>query len=78
VVATDLPGYRNVVRPGVEGLLVPPRDPKALAQALNRAIAGGPEIEAMVEAGQARADHFSLDRLAARYLELYRRLLAAG
>jgi phosphatidyl-myo-inositol alpha-mannosyltransferase len=75
VVATDLPGYRNVVRPGVEGLLVPPGDPAALAGALNRSLAGGPEIDAMVEAGWSRAEHFGLDRLARRYVELYERML---
>jgi phosphatidylinositol alpha-mannosyltransferase len=78
VVATDLPGYRNVVRPGVEGLLVPPGDAKALAGALNQALAGGPEIDAMVTAGYARADHFGLDRLAERYVGLYQRMLETG
>jgi phosphatidylinositol alpha-mannosyltransferase len=31
VVATDIPGYREVVTDGVEGYLVPPRDPEARA-----------------------------------------------
>jgi phosphatidylinositol alpha-mannosyltransferase len=34
VVASDIPGYREVVTDGVEGLLVPPRDPEALAAGL--------------------------------------------
>jgi glycosyltransferase involved in cell wall biosynthesis len=34
IVATDVPGCREVVQDGVNGLLVPPRDPQALAQAL--------------------------------------------
>ena len=34
VVASDIPGYRDVLRDGVEGLLVPPGDALALAEAL--------------------------------------------
>ena len=34
IVATDLPGYRTVLTPGVEGLAVPPRDPASLRRAL--------------------------------------------
>jgi phosphatidylinositol alpha-mannosyltransferase len=75
VVATDLAGYRNVVRPEVEGLLVSPGDAGALAMALDRSLAGGAAIEAMVGAGRDRAAHFGLDRLAARYVELYQRVI---
>jgi glycosyltransferase involved in cell wall biosynthesis len=45
IVATDVPGCREVVCAGVNGLLVPPRDPAALAQALERLI-GDPEMRA--------------------------------
>ena len=34
VVASDIPGYRDVLRDGVEGLLVPAGDALALAEAL--------------------------------------------
>ncbi len=36
IVASDVPGCREVVREGVNGFLVPPRDPVALAKALER------------------------------------------
>ena len=36
MVASDVSGCREVVRPGETGLLVPPRDPKSLADALER------------------------------------------
>ncbi len=36
MVATDVPGCREIVQDGVTGLLVPPRDPEALAAALER------------------------------------------
>lgn len=71
VVASDLDGYRNVARPGVEAHLVPPGDAAALAGALRTALAGGPGVDAMVRAGLARAAALSMDRLAQRYLELY-------
>jgi glycosyltransferase involved in cell wall biosynthesis len=35
VVATDIGGNREVIEPGVTGLVVPPRDPRALARALD-------------------------------------------
>jgi phosphatidylinositol alpha-mannosyltransferase len=76
VVASDLPGYRNVARSGVDALMVPPGSAPALADALATALAGGPEMAAMVAAGRRRAAHFSLERLAGRYLEHYRRLVA--
>jgi phosphatidylinositol alpha-mannosyltransferase len=34
VVASDIAGYRDVVRDGIDGVLVPPADPQALAEAL--------------------------------------------
>ena len=75
VVAADLPGYRNVVRPSVDALLVPPGSPAALADALSVALERGPEVEAMVENGLERAKSFSLARLAERYVDLYERAL---
>lgn len=76
VVASDLPGYRNVVRAGQEGRLVPPDDRPALAKALAEALAGGPDTSEMVERGLERADHFSMNSLAVRYTEMYERVLA--
>ncbi len=36
VVASDIDGYREVVEHGVEGMLVPPEDPRALASAISK------------------------------------------
>jgi phosphatidyl-myo-inositol alpha-mannosyltransferase len=77
VVASNLPGYRNVARPGVDALMVPPGDVDALADALRQALTGGSEVRSMVASGRQRAAHFSLDRLAAHYLGRYEELLAA-
>jgi phosphatidylinositol alpha-mannosyltransferase len=75
LVASDLDGYRNVARDGVEGLLVPPGDAAALARALARALAGGPFVEGLIQRGRERADELSLQRLAGRYLEIYARVV---
>ena len=40
VVASDVPGLREVIEPGVHGLLFPPGDAEALADALGEVIAG--------------------------------------
>ncbi len=71
IVASDLPGYRNVARPDTQAVLVPPGDAAALASALTRVLSDGALRRRLVEAGDARANEFSMDRLAERYLELY-------
>lgn len=76
IVASDLPGYHNVARPGLEALLVPPGDALALAQALEEALVGGTSIDEMVARADERARQFSMEHLAERYTELYERLLA--
>jgi glycosyltransferase involved in cell wall biosynthesis len=43
IVASDVPGSREVVRPGENGLLVPPRDVSSLAEAL-RTLIGNPDM----------------------------------
>lgn len=75
VVASDLPGYANVARPGREGLLVPPGDPAALGAALTQVLTDRSMARDLVEAGAIRADELSMDSLATRYLELYRSLV---
>lgn len=73
VVASDLAGYHNVARDGVEAMLVAPGDVAALTDGLRRGLAGGGDVETMVDAARLRAEHFSLDALATCYLDLYRR-----
>ncbi|MBO0692180.1 MAG: glycosyltransferase family 4 protein, partial [Acidimicrobiaceae bacterium] len=75
VVASDLPGYRNVARRGTDAVMVPPGDVDALAEALGRLLAGGEETGRLVASGRARAAEFSLDRLAGLYLDRYEALL---
>ena len=76
LVASDLPGYANVARGGVDALLVPPGDPRALAEALNQVLRDDELACTLVAAGRERAAEFSMDRLARTYLELYERVTA--
>ena len=75
VVASDLAGYRNAARPGVEALLVRPGDIAALAEALRRVLHEPFLSAGLVEAGRLRAEHFAMDRLADLYLDLFDRVL---
>jgi phosphatidylinositol alpha-mannosyltransferase len=77
LVASDIPGYANVARDAQDALLVPAGDAPALAGALRRALAGGPEIEAMRTSARARAAEHSMAALACRYIGLYEPLIAA-
>src|SRR5687768_10914083 len=55
VVATDIPGYREGVRNGIEGVLVPPRDPKALADAIRELLEDDALAKRLADAGRERA-----------------------
>ena len=73
VVASDIDGYRTVARAGKEAVLVPPGDEGALRDAIVALLDDPARRAALVAAGRARADEFSLDRLAARFVEVYER-----
>jgi len=76
VVASDIAGYRDVARDGREAVLVPPGDVAALTGALGRVLDDPTLAARLVDAGASRAANFSMDRLAARYADLYESLLA--
>ena len=76
VVASNIEGFAAVVNDGVDGLLVPPRDPAALADALER-VATTPELaDALRAEAAAKAPDFSWPRVAGRVLAYYDELLA--
>jgi phosphatidylinositol alpha-mannosyltransferase len=82
IVCSDIHGYKGVVRRGREGLLVPPRKPKPLAAAIATLLNDEPARRAMGDAGRARAEEFSWERVTARVEAYYgfviRRLAASG
>jgi phosphatidylinositol alpha-mannosyltransferase len=72
IVASDIPGFDEVLTDGVEGSLVPRRDPRALAAGVAR-ILEDPALSArMGAAARARAETFSWDRVTDRLEDLYR------
>jgi glycosyltransferase involved in cell wall biosynthesis len=89
VVATDIPGTRDLVVHGETGFLVPAPERSAESAKVNGAVVRGliertAELlgnrdlaRRMGEAGRRRmAEHFSVETMLRRHAELYRRLLA--
>ena len=75
IVATDVPGCREVVRPGDTGLLVPPHDIPALAEAIATLAADPARRRMFGMAGRALVEReFSDEIVARRTLALYRDL----
>jgi glycosyltransferase involved in cell wall biosynthesis len=52
LVVTDSPAMRDYVTPDVEGVLVPPGDPPAVAAAVDELLADGPRRERLGRAGR--------------------------
>ncbi len=76
LIATDVPGCREVVRHQVNGLLVPVRDPAALAKAIEVLLADGPTRDRMGKAGRELVvREFAVSRITAQMVALYRELL---
>jgi glycosyltransferase involved in cell wall biosynthesis len=79
VVATAIEGMPELVVEGDTGLLVPPRDPAALAAAILRMLADPTAAQSMARAGRKRVEtHFSLRAKLDATEALYRRLVTAG
>jgi phosphatidylinositol alpha-mannosyltransferase len=76
VVASDIPGYRDVVRDGVDGLLVPPDDAGALRDALQELVADADRRSAMSIAARTHAERFAWPRVAAEVAGVYEQALA--
>jgi glycosyltransferase involved in cell wall biosynthesis len=77
VVGTDLAGMPELIEDGVTGLLVPPRDPDALAQAIVKLIEDPAWRREIGKAGRARVvERFSLEAKLDATEALYRRLVA--
>lgn len=72
IVATDVPGCKEVVRPGVNGLLVPVRSPEALADAIADLLSSPERAAEFGDNGRRIVmSEFSLDKVIRSTLRLY-------
>jgi glycosyltransferase involved in cell wall biosynthesis len=76
LVASDVPGCREIVRPGETGLLVPFDDDAALADAI-ATLANSAELRARYGAAARRlaVERFSAEAIGAQTVDLYRQLV---
>lgn len=76
VVTTDVPGCRDAIKPGLTGLLVPARDPVALADAIQFLIDDPVLRHQMGAAGRQLAEsEFSIEDFVEDHLAIYQKLL---
>ncbi|MES1213290.1 MAG: glycosyltransferase [Singulisphaera sp.] len=77
VVATDIPGNRDLVIPGETGYLVPIGDRAGLARQTNKLLDDAELAHRLGAAGRKRVqEEFSVSKMVERYAALYRELLA--
>ena len=78
VVATDIEGFAALIRDGVDGLLVPARDPEALADAIGRVLGDAALAERLRAHGAARVQEFAWPWVAERVLAYYEQVRASA
>lgn len=78
VVASNLPGVRTVVEDGSTGLLVPRKDPEALAGAISSLLTQPELRERLGTAARCRALEYDWSRVADQLEAVYRTVVAAA
>jgi len=79
IVTTDMPGCREVVRHQQNGLLVPVRDSRALAEALKTLIGDAALRKQMGKKGRELAvAEFSLEKVIGQTFVVYEKALSGG
>lgn len=77
VIASDLPGVRTVVDAEIDGLLVAPGDPSALADAIGRVLRDEPSRQAMGRAGRAKVTaRYDWEDIGAQLEAIYEHVIA--
>lgn len=75
VIATDIPGTREVVENGRNGILVPPRDAGKLANAIERWMNHPEEMGKMGDEAKRFSERYSFEQMILSYHELYQKLV---
>jgi glycosyltransferase involved in cell wall biosynthesis len=79
LVVTDVAAASEVVRHGENGMLVPPRDPAAIADAVRTLHRDPAATRRMADAGQRSVrERFTIDRMVSQQVACYHRWLDAG
>ena len=76
LVATAVGGLPDMLEDGRSAVLVPRRDPGALAAGIERLLAAPEEGRALAEEARRALERYEIDAVAARFAALYRELLA--
>ena len=76
VIASDIAGYRDVVRDGVDGVLVPAGDAQTLAEALRDLYDEPERLGQMARAAAAKVQRFAWPRVASEVMEAYEEAIA--
>jgi glycosyltransferase involved in cell wall biosynthesis len=75
-IGTTIGGIPNVIRDGYNGLLVPPNDARALADAIHMALTNDDLLEEMGKNGRVCAEQHDWSIVAQQTENLYKRALA--
>ena len=76
-VASDIAGLNETIDDGVNGLLVPPRDPAALADALCRVLGDGELLDRLSRAARPSVERFAWEPRVRELAELCERMRAS-
>lgn len=75
-IATDIPGSRDLIEPGKSGLLVPPEDVEALAEALRHLSSSSALRQQLGAAARERVlQHFTIEKEVQAHVSLYEEIL---
>jgi len=75
IIATNIGGNPQVVENGRNGLLVPPKNPQALAEAIAHVLFDKALATSLADFGAAKAQGFSWDIQAKKYSDLFKKLV---
>lgn len=76
VIAADCPvGPREIIHDGIDGVLVPPEDPEALAEVMSRLMSDESERIRLASKAVEITDRFALDKVMSMWEELLNRVM---
>jgi glycosyltransferase involved in cell wall biosynthesis len=78
VIGTNVGGIPDVIEHEQSGLLVPPSDPKALAEAMTRVLSDQGLAGRLAATAASRLVKFDWDKIAAQYAEVYKTMMKSS